>query len=347
MTKGTKPGQFSPVSLEALELIAKRHRKDPRLLLAYLGLARHTHMQDLDGRGPNMLTGAGAKKVRELTGCGSPIATGIVHELANMGLIKKGPVNLPITQARWAMQHRGSVNIPHALIDGIAGTDGINRLLKKGASDETVVCAIMLLINCYAEHDLEKFGGINHQRMWRKWEHLANTTEDGEGYRVAAEPKGPHATLEYISKIVGSMGNKVADNGNSDVFWEAFHLLENTGLFYEVVTAISIKGVRLPIRINDFHAAAPDSSLLDAAAGLGVGFYVHKNNDRVEPESCWFYLPSEPKKVIGIWRLRFRCATPETAKGVDLDWSTVNTAIKDMCMKGVLYHPDLIPSDLP
>lgn len=341
MKKGTKPGQFSPVSLEALELIAKS-RKDPRLLLAYLGLARHTHMHDLDGRGPNMLTGAGAKKVRDLTGCGTPMATGIVNDLANMGLIKKGPASLPITQARWAMQHKGTVNIPHALIDGgIGGADNIGRLLKEGASNEAVVCAIILLINCYAEHDLEKFGGINHQRIWRKWEHLANTTEEGEGYRVAAEPKSTHSSHEYISKIVGSMGGKVADDGNSPVFWEAFNLLKGTGLFYEVVTAISIKGVRLPIRINDFHAVESDSSLLGAAPGLGVGFYVHKDNDRAEPESCWFYLPSEPKKVIGIWRLRFRCSTPETAKGIDLDWSTVDTAVNDMCKKGVLYHPDL------
>jgi len=65
MTKGTKPGQFSPVSFEALDLVASA-KKDPRLLLAYLGLARHMTMRDLDGRGPNILTGAGAEKVSAL-----------------------------------------------------------------------------------------------------------------------------------------------------------------------------------------------------------------------------------------------------------------------------------------
>jgi hypothetical protein len=93
MTKGTRPGQFSPVSLEALGLIASAE-KDPRLLLAYLRLARHTIMRDLDGRGPNMLTGADAKKVRVLTACGTPIAKGIVNALVGMGLIKKPAARL-------------------------------------------------------------------------------------------------------------------------------------------------------------------------------------------------------------------------------------------------------------
>jgi hypothetical protein len=335
MTKGTKAGQFSPVSLEALELIA-RAKKNPRLLLAYLGLARHTTMRDLDGRGPNMLTGAGAEKVRVLTGCGTPMATGMVNALAGMGLIKKAAAGLPPAQARWAMQHRGEVNIPHALIDGgIGDADGIGRLLKEGATDEVLVCAIMLLINCYAEHDLEKFGGINHQQMWRRWEHLTST--EGEGFRVTAEPKADTASWDYVNKITGGMGGKVNDESSSKVFWEAFKLLKSTGLFYEVVTAINIEGKRLPIRINDFHAVGSDPSLLNDAAGVGVGYYEHKDNDRSEPESCWFYLPSKPEKVVGIWRLRFRCATPETAKGINLDGAIVDRAITDLGVKGVLY----------
>lgn len=230
MTKGTKPGQFSPVSLEALELIANA-KKDPRLLLAYLGLARHTTMRDLDGRGPNMLTGAGAEKVRVLTGCGTPMATGIVNALAGMGLIKKPAAGLPPNQARWAMQHQGTVNVPHALIDGgIGNADGIGRLLKEGATDEVVVCAVMLLINCYAVHDLEMFGGVDHQQLWRHWNHMVSP--EGEGVRVTAEPISDTAQAKFISKIVGSMGGKVDENGNSDVFWKAFKLLKGTGLFY-------------------------------------------------------------------------------------------------------------------
>lgn len=336
MAKGTKAGQFSPVSLEALELIAKRDKKDPRLLLAYLGLARHTTMHDLDGRGPNMFTGAGAEKIRVLTSVGTPMATGMLNALAKMGLIQKAKPGLPITQARWAMQHRGDVNIPHALIDGgIGDSDNIGRLLKEGETDEVVVCAILLLIHSYAEHDLEKFGGINHQQMWRNWEHL--TSPEGDGFRIAAEPKADTASWDYLNKIIAGMGGKTNDKSSSAIFWKAFNLLKNTGLFYEVVTAFSLDRKRLPIRVNDFHAVGSDSSLLNDASGIGVGYYEHKDNDRSEPESCWFYLPSEPEQVIGIWRLRFRCATPETAKGIELDWATVDRAIAELGEKGILY----------
>lgn len=336
MTKRAKAGQFSPISLEALEMIANRDKKEPRLLLAYLALARHTTMMNLDGRGPNMLTGAGAQKVRNLTNCGTSVAAGLVKALDDMGVIQKAAPELPIIQARWAMQHRGDVNIPHALIDGVDGSDGIGRLLKADASNEVVVCAIMLLINCYAEHDMEKFGGISHRLIWRNWEHLAST--EGDGVKVAAEPKTNTASLDYINKIIGSMGGKVNDENNGQFFWKAFNLLKNTGLFYEVVTAINVDSERLPIRVNDFHSTASDPSLLDNAAGIiGAGYYTHKDNDRAEPESCWFYLPSKPESVIGIWRLRFRCSTPKTAKGIALDEAAVDRAITDLAEQDILY----------
>lgn len=334
MAKGKKAGQFSPVSLEALELIAK-DKKDPRLLIAYLGLARHTTMNDLDGRGPNMLTGAGAKKVRELTGCGTPMAAGIVSALEKMSLIKKAPSGLPSTQARWAMQHRGNVNIPHALIDGLGDAEGIGRLLKAGATSEVVVCAIMLLVHCYAEHNLESFGGINHKWLWRKWEH--SISAEGEGFKVAAEPVTDTVSNVYLRKIIASVDGQLNADNNSSVFWSAFDLLKSSGLLYEVVTAIDADNARLPIRVNDFHATWNEASLLSDAAGVGVGFYVNKDNDRLEPESCWFYLPSEPKEVVGIWRLRFRCATPETALGLELDQESVTKAIDEMGAKSVLY----------
>lgn len=336
MAKGTKAGQFSPVSLEALELIAKREKKDPRLLIAYLGLARHTTMNDLDGRGPNMLTGAGAKKVRELTGCGTPVAAGIVKELEKMGLIKKAPPGLPSNQARWAMQQRGTVNIPHALVDGLGEAEGIGRLLKAEATSEEVVCAIMLLVHCYAEHNLVRFGGINHEWMWRKWGHFISA--EGEGFKVTAEPEVATASRGYLSKVIASIGGQPDAEGNSNVFWKAFGLLRDSGLLYEVVTAIDPEGTRLPIRVNDFHAR-DEAALLGDAAGVGGvgGFYVNKDNDRLEPESCWFYLPSEPKEVVGIWRLRFRCATPETALGLELDQASVTKAIEEMEAKSILY----------
>ena len=45
---------------------------------------------------------------------------------------------------------------------GIENANGVGRLLKEGSTDEVVVCAVMLLINCYAVHDLEIFGGVDY-----------------------------------------------------------------------------------------------------------------------------------------------------------------------------------------
>jgi len=334
MAKGTKAGQFSPVSIEALKLIAKREKRDPRLLVAYLGLARHTTMHDLDGRGPNMLTGAGAEKVRVLTGCGSAYATGIVGALEKMDLIKRPKPGLPQKQARWALQHPGNVNIPHALIDGLGSSDGISRLLK-AADDDVVIYAILMLIHFYAEHDMERFGGINHDLMWRKWDHTIS--EEGNGFKVTAEPVHDTVNTGYLKKIISSLGGQLDTNQNSSVFWKAFTLLKEKGLLYEVVTAIDHEGRRLPIRVNDFHATWEEASLLKDAGGVGVGFYVNPDNDRLDPESCWFYHPSAPEKVLGIWRLRFRCSTPETARGVELEQASVDEAIKKLDAQEVIY----------
>ncbi|PRW95528.1 hypothetical protein C7A07_26720, partial [Pseudomonas fragi] len=83
---------------------------------------------------------------------------------------------------------------------------------------------------------------------------------EGEGFLVTAEPTNDTARTKFISKIVGSMGDQVNGKDASHVFWKAFDLLKGTGLFYEVVTSISIDGERTPIRVNDFHAVGADSS---------------------------------------------------------------------------------------
>jgi hypothetical protein len=344
MARRTKAGQFSPVSLEALEVIAKCEKKHPKLLLAYLALARHTTMKDLDGSGPNRFTGAGAKKVTEIAICGTPLARGMVNgALVTLGLIKKAPPGLPSKQALWAMQHQGTVNIPHALIDGIRGRgvkdqDGINRLLKHGASDLVATCAIMLLVYSYAEHDLAKWGGINHQLMWRAWKHQAST--EGSGFRVAAEPdetSEAYTTVGWQEKVLASMGVKRTEENAQSLFWPAFNLLKSTGLIYEVVSVVRGDQYEVPVRLNDYHAATSEGEAALIADVTGSGFYTHKSNEGGEPEGCWFYLPSQPQKVIGVWRLRFRCSTPETAAGLERDELAVEAAKQELIKREILF----------
>ncbi|WP_191902314.1 hypothetical protein, partial [Pseudomonas viridiflava] len=98
---------------------------------------------------------------------------------------------------------------------------------KEGAADEVVVCAVMLLINCYAVHDLEMFGGVDYQQIWRHWNHIVSP--ECEGFRVIAEPTNDTARTKFISKIVGSMGDQANGKDASHVFWKAFDLLKGTG----------------------------------------------------------------------------------------------------------------------
>jgi hypothetical protein len=350
MARRTKAGQFSPVSLVALNRIAKLERKHPKLLLAYLALARHTTMNDLDGSGPNRYSGAGAKKITEVALCGREYANTMLDGLVSLGLIVKAPQGLSFKQARWAMCHTGTVNIPHALIDGTKGRDGkdqegITRLLRLGASDEVITCAIMLLVNCYAEHDLDEFGGINPQLMWREWKHQAK--EDGDCFRVTCEPGSYTASKDWIELIVSSMGGKVDDKGNSSAFWSAFELLkgkkgEGGGLFYEVVTAWDDQTptTRVPIRLNDYHAATGEGEASLIADVPSSGFYTNKENDRGDPEKCWFLLPTKPQKVTGVWRLRFRCATSETAAGLECDGMAVEMVRQQLAERGTLFALD-------
>jgi hypothetical protein len=112
-------------------------------------------------------------------------------------------------------------------------------------------------------------------------------------------------------------------------------MLKDAGLVYEVVTAFKGEG-RLPVRVNDLHATESDPSLMGRVQG--VGFYDHEGNDREAPESCWFYLHLQPEKLVGIWRLRFRCATPETAAGIEQDQATINVAKAGLVKAGILYE---------
>jgi hypothetical protein len=122
MAKNTKPGQYSPVSLEAATIVAKKWQK-PRMLAAYLALARQTSKDDEGGYGPNMVTGAGANKVSEVIGCQWERAKQYVEALADTGVILKAPATLRagIAPARWIMAHKGDTNLPHAAVDGLAG----------------------------------------------------------------------------------------------------------------------------------------------------------------------------------------------------------------------------------
>ena len=344
MAKNTKPGQFSPVSLKASEMIGKL--KDPRLMLAYWALARHTDMNDVGGLGPSRVTGASGGKVAKVLSCRHAMAKARLEDLARHGIIRNAPVGLPagrMNQANWIMEYPGDVPIPHALIDGVAGSTGVKqRILDQAPSDQVAMCALLLLVHGYANHNLMNWGGINPALLWRKWEMTAR--KSNESFRLDGEPgKATFSTWDFITRVLGGLGLKVTKGNREEllqsIFWPGFDLLKDSGLIYEAVTLMSGSEAVATIRLNDFHASR--SGELELIKDVpNSGFYANPKNDRAEPEGCWFFWPEDPAKLslTGVYRLRFRCATPETAKGLERDVDVIAEVKKKLVDQGTLAN---------
>lgn len=386
MAKNTRAGQFSPVSLEAATIVAKKWQK-PRMLAAYLALARQTSMNDEGGYGPNMVTGAGANKVSEVIGCQWERAKQYVEALADTGVILKAPATLKagIAPARWIMAHKGDTNLPHAAVDGLAGrgagdtdeetkgkaSSAIRRILDSKESDQVQLCALMLLLHCYHNHDLMKWGGINHGLIYREWK-TEVVTPSGQSFRWAVEPKGNYATAYWslITPLFASIGVSLdglsqdeRDKIVQSIFWKAWHILVDTRLVYETVMILkkeekelpkatprakpkfeTVEHCIVPLRINDAHEdrLAMHSWMIPTGEH---GFYTNKDNQFEKPEGCWFLWPWKPEdgfSVKGVWSLRFRCSTPETAVGIEHWEEVVRLAHQKLIDQGTLE--DMTPA---
>lgn len=367
MAKNTKAGQYSPVSLEAATLVAKKWQK-PRMVAAYLALARQATDKDEGGYGPNMVTGAGAKKVSEVIGCQWERAKQYVEALADTGVILKAPATMRagIAPARWIMAHKGDTNLPHAAVDGLAGksagdadeetkgkaSSAIRRILDSGKSEQVQLCALMLLLHCYHNHDLVKWGGINHGLIYRTWK-TDVVTPAGQSFRWAVEPEGNStsgSTWAFVTPVLASIGVSLdglsqdeRDKIVQSIFWKAWGILRDTRLVYETVMILkkeekelpkatprakpkfeTVEHCVVPLRINDAHEdrLAMHSWIIPTGEH---GFYTNKVNNFEKPEGCWFLWPWSPDDgffVKGVWSLRFRCSTPETAMGIE-HWEKV------------------------
>ena len=386
MAKNTRAGQFSPVSLEAATIVAKKWQR-PRMLAAYLALARQTSMNDEGGYGPNRVTGAGAKKVSEVIGCGQEIAKQYVEALADTGVIWKAPATLKagIAPARWIMAHEGDTNLPHAAVDGLAGTSAgdadeetkgkassaIRRILNSKESDQVQLCALMLLLHCYHNHDLVKWGGVNHKLIYREWK-TEIVTPAGQSFTWSVEPGNYTARVEwpFVTPVLASIGvsldglshdeeNKICQS----LFWKAWHILVDTRLVYETVMILkreekelpkanarakpkfeTVEHCIVPLRINDAHEdrLAMHSWMIPTGEH---GFYTNKDNQFEKPEGCWFLWPWKPEdgfSVKGVWSLRFRCSTPETAVGIEHWEEVVRLAHQKLIDQGTLE--DMTPA---
>jgi len=338
MAKNTKPGQFSPVSLKAATAIAQAWPDKPRMLAAYLILARYATKDDVGGYGHNMVIGAGANIVSRVIGCQWMQAKNYLEALANYGMIQKAPAGLKAgrSKAEWILMHKGDTDFPHAAVDGldqlsgleelgpkttpVKATSAIRRILDSQESDQVKLCALMLLLHCYHNHDLMKWGGINHQLIWREWKR-DSVAQEGESFRWSATP-GEHPTTSsnaFVETILTSIGVKKTPDTTQKIFWKAWLVLKRTGLVYEAVMLFQGDRPMLPLRINDFHGSGTTGASF-ILQWYHHGFYTNPINPRNQPEGCWFYWPRHPDQgfsLNGVWWLRFRCSNETTARAID------------------------------
>lgn len=338
MAKNTKPGQFSPVSLKAATAIAQAWPDKPRMLAAYLILARYATKDDVGGYGHNMVIGAGANIVSRVIGCQWMQAKNYLEALANYGMIQKAPAGLKAgrSKAEWILMHKGDTDFPHAAVDGldqlsgieelgpkttpVKATSAIRRILDSQESDQVRLCALMLLLHCYHNHDLMKWGGIDHELIRREWKR-DSVAQEGESFRWSAIPGESPTTSSnaFAETILTSIGVKKTPDTTQKIFWKAWGVLERTGLVYEAVMLFEGNRPLLPLRINDFHGSGNTGAVI--FQWYHHGFYTNPSNPRNQPEGCWFYWPWHPDKsqfsLKGVWWLRFRCSNETTARAID------------------------------
>lgn len=341
MYEPVKSGLYTPVSLDTLRRIAEV-TKNPKLVVAYLALARHADGRSIAGYPPHTLTGAGANKVKKVTAVAERTASLLVNSLVNHGFISRAPEDARKLKSKLTYQlhpEGNLVDIPHALIDGldIGGRyiEGISRIWSMASTPEKILPALMLLLELYAANDMESWGGVSPKYIYRQWVTDAAVPADGGTFRWIARAEKESAYWVLIGNALAYMGlkytdgkKKEQDNLLSETFWAAWRLIRKAGFIYETVYVVDGDTPVVPIRVNDFHSDADrgnaetqDPSFLKINEGLG--FYTPAQNEMEDPEGVWFYWYEDPTpsglSLKGIYRPRFRAANPATSRGITRD----------------------------
>lgn len=337
-----KAGLYSPISLEAINVIGKLAKKNPRLLLAYIVLARFAGQLPVGGFGPNRVTGAGANAVSKILKIRWSRANELVKALIQLEIITAAPKGLFVgkSPATYVMCFVGDIQIPHALVDGMVDVAGISRLFDEqyAQSPEVIATAMVALVHCYRQHDMQRWGGVNQDALYQDW--LIRSVEpEGKGFKIKAirgANTNRSVSRSFFSDVMHSLGVRGLEQKTGQaVVQAAFQLLCDSGLLYEAVTIFDDQHNPIfPLRINDVYAARTDSEPSFIEAIQGAGYYTREDNPKGDAEGVWFILPIDPTQrqcsLVGVTRLRFRCASAATAMGLARDANNIRQIKADL-----------------
>lgn len=347
---------YFKTSFETIQALARSGRYED--VAGFLVLARHASGKPVAGFDPFKLSGAGVNGIHEKAGVSEETARGVVQRLQEAGLIKPASAETKklFSYARWEIvQGELNLNLPHAITDALKTANANSALqrikasvvhsahaeaLKHISATEVRLDALMVLMNIYQNTKMEAFGGLSPHCVYRAWE-VKSQTSKPPGIRWGAEPghttaytKFASASLPHVTPLPGKTGEKAMFQR----FWNAWKNLEESGLIYEAVTLFDTQPETntearsvMTLRVNDYHAGSAektgDPSLL-RSADTSLAFYTPADNDRGEPEAMWVVLPDKRGALVGIWRPRFRPATPDAGAWIEKENAAVaNTLI--------------------
>jgi hypothetical protein len=276
------------------------------------------------------LIGLGAKGLGAALDIAQGTARKAIDKLTKLNLLKEvtDGVNAGRAKALHELCHSPEVPFPHALIDGLATADGasIPGIVRiKSGSPELQVRMIALILLYYKHHSLLQYGGVNPDHASYHWA-IQSTKALVGGCEVVGNRASPGVVFSeaFVSEFCDlfASGSLSAEDQTLQLS-EAADLINTSGLLYEVVTLIDSKRKPLfPLRINSQHAVSNGSerSLVQDLSEKGVVFYARYDNKEGKDEGPWFVMPGVhiPANygITGTLRMRFRCATSDTAEGL-------------------------------
>lgn len=369
--------QYFQTSYKTIQRLARSGRYED--VAGFLVLARHATGEAHGDFGPYRLSGAGSNIIQSKARIGPEKARGVLHRLETAGIIRSASPEARklFAHARWEIvQGELDLALPHAFVDrpkppkegptsilgrlgGVPSTSESDVEPRELSKSMRHLDALMMMIAIYRHTDMRAYGGIAPALAHRRWSIQSRIpVPECRGVRWGAEPdEDPYAPppatwsdnecLPHIPPDDPKFANRIRS---------AWTLIVTAGLIYEAVSLYdadpftnSMARLQFSLRINDFHAGSikksGDPAFLRAVDGRKLGFYTPAQKGPDATEAMWVILPQDRGSLVGVWRPRFRAATPDVGAWVEQEEKAIEECLARLDKAAVAAaHDASVPS---
>lgn len=358
---------YFKTSYETLQRLARQGRYED--VAGFLVLARHASGRAMGGYEPYKLSGAGVNSIHDKVGVSEETARGVMQRLQEAGVIQPASAEAKKASphARWeVVQGPLDLDLPHTITDPLkpaAADSALRRVraatvdpryskaLKDTSAADVRLDVLMLLLSIYRHTDMQAYGGLNPRCVFRKWE-VKSQTRKSAGIRWGAEPGLDTAFTDFMHASLAHFKEGAAEDMQAakQRFWNALSNLKTSGLIYEAVSLFdgdpeedTKARLVMTLRVNDYHAGSSlkdgDPSFLRSAAS-SLGYYTQAINEREDPEAMWVILPGTDGALVGIWRPRFRPASPNVGRWIEREEGVIARTVDALARSDSDTSPD-------